>query len=102
MDTLLGECSQLSRRTSYGALKRGTLHREGTGLPGQERNILKRPCLVCIAAVVGFSGVNLNVWSEGRNNADSAVRRSGVPELTQGSRVGAFQVLIHPCLHLTM
>lgn len=66
------------------ALKRGTLHREGTGLPGQGRNILKRPCLVCIAAVVGFSGVDLNVSSEGRNNADSAVRRPECPSSHKG------------------
>lgn len=46
-------------------LERGTLLREGTGLTGQERNILNWPCLTYIAAV-GFSGLYLHVSSEER------------------------------------
>lgn len=55
MGTLLGECSPICPGELLRGLERGILRREGTGLPGQGRNILKRPCLICTAAV-GFSG----------------------------------------------
>lgn len=82
-------------------LERGTLLREGTGLTGQERNILNWPCLTCIAAV-GFSGLYLHVSSEERMLTQSSGGRSAQAHTREYSwSIPGSNLSLSPAHHVT-